>query len=107
MRLSVITDEISQDFGYALSVMSEYGVTGAELRGLWSTNIADLTAEQIDRAKKELVAAKMEVCALSTPILKCELEMDAATEGGDMHLAQARTLADQPELLRRDRKSVV
>ena len=47
MKLSVITDEISQDFEHALDVMAEYGVTGAELRGLWSVNIADLSANDV------------------------------------------------------------
>jgi hypothetical protein len=46
MRPAAITDEISQDFEHALGVLLEYGVRDAELRGLWGTNILDLTPEQ-------------------------------------------------------------
>src|SRR4051812_34295714 len=87
MRMSVITDEISQDFERALDVMSEYGVRGAELRGLWGANVADLTDEQIVRAKSALDARGIGVIGLSTPVYKCELESDAASVDGAMHLA--------------------
>jgi sugar phosphate isomerase/epimerase len=101
MQLSVITDEISQDFEHALDVMLEYGITTAELRGLWGTNIADLSPSETARAKAALHARGMTVCALSTPLLKCSLFQQHGTEAGAMHLAQARGLPQQPELLRR------
>src|SRR5689334_22661951 len=82
MKLSVITDEISQDFDHALDVMAEYGVTGAELRGLWSVNIADLSREDVARAKQSLRDHRMSVTCLATPIFKCDLDVDAATVEG-------------------------
>src|SRR5437764_12115684 len=92
MQLAAITDEISQDFEHALDVLQEYGAEGAELRGLWGVNIADLTDEQADRAKKALAARGLTVPALSTPFFKCDLEMAAPKVGeaaGRMHLATA------------------
>src|SRR4029077_9348259 len=39
-QLSVITDEISHDFGHALEVAAdEFGLGFVELRGLWKKNI--------------------------------------------------------------------
>jgi sugar phosphate isomerase/epimerase len=104
MKLAAITDEISQDFEHALDVMLEYGAEGAELRGLWGVNIADLTDEQAERAKKALIERGLSVAALATPFFKCDLEMTAPNAGeaaGRMHLATPRGLPEQMELLRR------
>jgi len=102
MKLAVITDEISQDFEYALDVMLEYGATGAELRGLWGTNIAELSEEQVARAKKALRDRNMTVAGLATPFYKCDLKVDAGGEAaGPLHLAQPRGLEEQIDLLKR------
>src|SRR5258708_2519863 len=101
LRLSVITDEISQAFEHALDVMVECGVRGAELRGLWGTNVADLSEEQIKRARSALVAREMSVVALSTPVYKCELETAGSSVHGAMHLARPRGMDEQMDLLRR------
>ncbi len=102
MKLSVITDEISQDFEHSLDVMQEFGVKGAELRGLWNTNIADLTDEQAERAKAALISRDMQVVALSTPFYKCDLyEGSDNSSNGPLHLAQPRPLGDQLKVLHR------
>ncbi|HZO88170.1 MAG TPA: sugar phosphate isomerase/epimerase family protein [Chthonomonadaceae bacterium] len=104
MRLAIITDEISQEFEHALDVMDEYGVKGAELRGLWGTNIADLSDEQAARAQQALSDRQMQVVGLATPFYKCPLEAGAVNPGeaaGDMHLAKPRGLEEQMEILRR------
>ena len=101
MKLAVITDEISQDFEHALDVMLEYDVRHAELRGLWGTNIADLDSDQVSRAKEALRARGIDVACLSTPMFKCDLDVDEGTVEGAMHLAKARGVGEQLELLRR------
>ena len=104
MQLAAITDEISQEFEYALDVMLEYGATGAELRGLWGTNIADITDAQADRAKLELKSRGMTVCSLASPFFKCDLEVGTENSGeaaGRMHLATPRGMEKQTEMLHR------
>ncbi|HSV74060.1 MAG TPA: sugar phosphate isomerase/epimerase family protein [Chthonomonadales bacterium] len=101
MTLSVITDEISQDFEYALDVMLEYGVRAAELRGLWGANIAELTPAQTDHAKRGLSERGMVVSCLATPFYKCDLGEEAAAVAGQMHLARARGHGEQMALLER------
>ncbi len=104
MRLAAITDEISQDFEYALDVLLEYGALGAELRGLWNTNIAELSDDQAARAKQALDLRNMRVVCLSSPFFKCDIEeepVDSALESGAMHLAKTRGLPEQLDILRR------
>lgn len=101
MKLAVITDEISQEFERALDVMLEYEVRNAELRGLWGTNIADLDSAQVSRAKEAMQSRGISACCLSTPMFKCDLEVDAGSVEGPMHLAKARGIGEQNELLRR------
>lgn len=100
MRLSVITDEISMDFGYALDVMKEYGCAGAELRSLWNTNIGDLSDEQVDEARKLVDEKGFEVCGIASPLFKCELS-EASGGLGMTHQATQRTSKDQMDLLKR------
>jgi sugar phosphate isomerase/epimerase len=104
MQLAAITDEISQDFEHALDVLLEYGAAGAELRGLWGVNIADLTDDQASRARQALLERGLRVAALSTPFFKCDFENEAPNPGeaaGRMHLAAPRGLSDQMDMLRR------
>jgi sugar phosphate isomerase/epimerase len=101
VKLAVITDEIAPDFEHALDVMAEYGVTAAELRGLWGTNIAELDPEQSARARRALKERGMTVAGLATPVYKCHLDTDEAEELGRMHLAKARGLSEQMDTLRR------
>lgn len=101
MRLSVITDEISLDLAHALDVMREYGVDGAELRGLWDKNIADLSWDQAKEARSLIDARGFVVSAIASPFFKCPLTEDEAGETGQTHLAETRSLKDQHDLLER------
>src|SRR3954447_11910420 len=102
IRPAVITDEITQEFERALDVMVEYGVRDAELRGLWGTNVMDLSDEQLARAKQALEQRGMRVCSIASPIYKCKLsEAGGGGEGRPMHLARERSLDDQLTLLER------
>src|ERR1700680_3714502 len=47
-RVSVINDEISQDFGLACEVASrEFGMEWIELRGMWEKNVVNLDAKEV------------------------------------------------------------
>ena len=51
-RISVINDEISQDFGRACEVASrEFGMGWMELRGMWKKNIVNLDEKQVAEAQ--------------------------------------------------------
>src|SRR5438309_1248148 len=80
-QLSVITDEISQDFERALNVAAnEFGVGFVELRGLWKKNIVNLDEKEVAEAKNNIIL-----------ILENEYECNSGT-GAEA----ARTLAAVP-----------
>src|SRR5712691_7320457 len=72
-KLSVINDEITQDFGRACEVAAqEFGVQLIEIRGMWSKNIMRLDAKEIDQARKILEKYKLRVSSIASPIFKVD-----------------------------------
>ena len=70
-QLSVITDEISQDFEHALDVAKSFGVKTVDLRKIWDKNIVDFTDEELNRLKEALDKREMKVGVVTGPIGKC------------------------------------
>jgi len=101
MRLSVITDEISDDLEQAMSVMHAYQVHGAELRGLWGVNISELEADMRNRAFRLLKANGIKVCSIASPVYKTDLLETGAGPGGAMHYAALVPRQAQIQLLQR------
>ena len=70
-RLSVINDEISQDFDHACSVAAnDFGLSWIEIRGMWGKNITDLNSDEVDRARKILEKYKLRVTDIASPLFK-------------------------------------
>ncbi len=87
-KLAAFTDEISQDLAHACRVMNEFSVTGAEIRGVWDTNVSELTDGQVRDVRRILDDHGIAVCSIGSPFGKCELE-------------DAQAVADHMDLLRR------
>jgi sugar phosphate isomerase/epimerase len=72
-ELSVITDEITQDFGRALEVASkEFGLGYVELRGLWNKNIVALDEKEVAEARKLLAQHDLKVTDIASPLFKVD-----------------------------------
>jgi sugar phosphate isomerase/epimerase len=72
-RLSVITDEVSQDFQRVVDVCKQYGVQQVEPRSIWDTPPHKLTDEQLITIRRILNSAGLSACAIASPFLKCDL----------------------------------
>jgi len=103
LPIAAITDEFTPELEAAVAAMVPIGMTGAELRVLWGTNIMDLTDADLDRAKVLLDGNGLRAVGIATPILKCVLpdapEPDSRFQR-DVFLS-AHTYEDQPRLMRR------
>jgi sugar phosphate isomerase/epimerase len=72
-RLSVINDEISQDFDHAASVAAnDFGLRWIELRGMWNKNITDLDANQLAESKRILKKYDLRVTDIASPLFKVD-----------------------------------
>src|SRR5438046_2720547 len=95
MRLSVITDEISQDLKHALSVCHDLGITTVELRAIDGKNIVFHDMESVLQVKALLQDGGFRVCAIASPFLKCPLwnhQMGADSEGQASEAQEWQTL---------------
>jgi sugar phosphate isomerase/epimerase len=72
-RISVINDEIGQDFGRACEVASrEFGMEWIELRGMWNKNILKLDATEVAEARRILEKYKLRVTDIASPLFKVD-----------------------------------
>lgn len=72
-RVSVINDEISQDFDHACSVAAhDFSLEWIELRGMWNKNLTELDAAQIVEARKILAKYNLRVTDIASPLYKVD-----------------------------------
>ncbi len=72
-NLSVITDEITQDFGRALEIAAkEFGLRHVELREMWGKNLMKLDAKEMAEARRLLEQYKLRVSSIASPIFKVD-----------------------------------
>jgi sugar phosphate isomerase/epimerase len=104
-RVSVINDEISQDFDHACYVAShEFGMNWIELRSMWGKNVIDLGAAQIDEANKILDKYQLRVTDIASPLFKTDWPGAPRSPYGskeDLHGAPEVTFKQQDETLER------
>jgi len=103
-QLSVITDEITQDFAHALEVAAnEFGVGFVELRGLWNKNIVNLDEKEVAEAKKLLAKYDLKVTDIASPLFKVDwpgAPISKYSPKGDSYRASF-SFAQQDEVLER------
>jgi sugar phosphate isomerase/epimerase len=72
-RVSVINDEISQDFGHACEVASrEFGMHWIELRSMWNKNIASLDEKEVAETRRLLDKYQLKVTDIASPLFKVD-----------------------------------
>src|SRR5947199_3362638 len=78
IRLSAFADEISADLNEQIEVIHSENIHFIDLRGVWNTNVLDLTDEQITEIKQTLDVNSIGVSAIASPIGK--IPIDASFE---------------------------
>ncbi len=72
-RLSVITDEVTQDFGRACSIASkDFALKWVEIRELWNKNSVALDEAEITRARQILDHYGLRVTDVASPLFKVD-----------------------------------
>lgn len=78
MKLAVFTDEVSQDLDRAVRLATRFSLEAVEIRSVWNKPVQHLTDEEVARLRATLDTAGLKVCAIASPVFKCELDDDAA-----------------------------
>lgn len=73
MRLSIVTDEISDDLAHALSVCRDLGAKTVELRKVGEQNLVFHDPASLARIRSLLQDGGFQVCSIASPFLKCPL----------------------------------
>ena len=72
-RLAVINDEITQDFEKSCTIVAkDFGLSWIELRGMWSKNITELNAKEVEDARKILEEHRLRVTDIASPLFKTD-----------------------------------
>ncbi|HXJ89911.1 MAG TPA: sugar phosphate isomerase/epimerase family protein [Candidatus Binatia bacterium] len=72
-RVSVINDEISQDFAHACEVASkEFGMHWIELRSMWNKNIVALDEKEVAETRRLLEKFQLKVTDIASPLFKVD-----------------------------------
>jgi L-ribulose-5-phosphate 3-epimerase len=72
-KLSVITDEISQDLGHAVEVASkEFGLAYVELRTMWNKNVINLDEKETAEVRRLLDKFGVQVTDIASPLFKTD-----------------------------------
>jgi L-ribulose-5-phosphate 3-epimerase len=102
-RVSVINDEISQDFGRSCEVASkEFGMEWIELRGMWDKNIVNLDAREVAEAQRILKKHKLRVTDIASPLFKVDFGGAPRSKYSEANDFKASfTFAQQDEVLER------
>src|SRR5215472_12208070 len=102
-RISVINDEITQDFAHACEVASrEFGMRWIELRGMWNKNLLRLDANEVGEARRILERYKLRVTDIASPLFKVDwpgAPQSKYSEHNDFHAEF--TFNQQDEVLER------
>jgi L-ribulose-5-phosphate 3-epimerase len=72
-RISVINDEITQDFEHACEIAAkEFGMGWIELRSMWNKNVVSLDEKEISEARRIVDKYQLKVTDIASPLFKVD-----------------------------------
>jgi len=73
-KLSLFTDEVSQDFERAVMLAREYELDGIEIRSTWDKPPQALNTDDIRQMRDILRGTGLIVCSIASPFYKCAVD---------------------------------
>ena len=104
-KIAVISDEISQDFDHACSVIAnDFGLRYVELREIWGKNLQAISDAEIAEALRILARYNLQVTDIASPLFKVDWPGAPHSQYGskqDLHGADEVSYNKQDEVLAR------
>src|SRR5579871_1869297 len=72
--LSAFADEIAAHLDEQIAILRAENIASIDLRGVWDTNVLDLTDRQVATLKQALAAHGLNVVAIGSPIGKVPID---------------------------------
>lgn len=94
-ELGVITDEVSQDIFAAAAFCQKHGLTCMEVRSVNGHSPLQYTDEDVAQILEAATQYKLSVCAISSPVFKCEYDDSAAIEAHILGFEKCAGLANK------------
>lgn len=94
-KLAVITDEVSQDFKVAVDLAQRYNLSAVEIRSVYEKGPFELKQTDIDKMQNILSNTNLEVCCISSPFYKCNLDEKKEIEQNIEGLKRCIDMADR------------
>lgn len=77
-KTAIITDEVSQDLDAAIALAQAFHLDGLEIRSVAEKNPFQMTPADYRRIRRRADEAGLAVCAVSSPLFKCDIDDEAA-----------------------------
>jgi sugar phosphate isomerase/epimerase len=104
-RISVINDEIAQDFEHDCHVAAvDFGMSWIEIRSMWGKNATALADADLANAEKILANYNLQVTDIASPLFKTHWPGAPKSQYGgkdDLHLAAETTFKQQDDILQK------
>ncbi|MDE0298687.1 MAG: sugar phosphate isomerase/epimerase [Candidatus Poribacteria bacterium] len=73
-KISVVGDEVSQDFQSVVNFAAEFNLGAIEIRSVWNKPPQALTPRDIDQMKRVLDGTGISIVGIASPFLKCDID---------------------------------
>jgi sugar phosphate isomerase/epimerase len=73
-KISVVGDEVSQDFQNVVNFAAEFNLGAIEIRSVWDKPPQALTTHDIDQMKRVLDGTGIQIVGIASPFLKCDID---------------------------------
>ncbi len=79
-KISVVGDEVSQDFQSVVNFAAEFNLGAIEIRSVWNKPPQALTPRDIDQMKRILEGTDIQIVGIASPFFKCDIDDIKARE---------------------------
>jgi len=95
MEISLVTDEVSQDFETAIELGCEWGIRNFELRSAFFKRVPDISSEEVQRIVQTIKKYRVNITAISPGLFKIPFKREELRNHLEVLLPESFRLAEK------------
>jgi len=95
MEISLVTDEVSQDFETAIELGCEWGIRNFELRSAFFKRVPDISSEEVQRIVQTIKKYRVNITAISPGLFKIPFKREELRNHLEVLLPESFSLAEK------------